>query len=133
MDKYELSKSLDNSWKREEILKRIQNGDNIEKIIDDFFKSNKEDLSKLGKLINKNNSQVLDNLITLSDCEAALIKKIKGLSIDEMNISKKELDSSFKKKKRFNINVFMHTWSNQFVIIALIAISLISLSKQAWA
>ena len=133
MDKYELSKSLDNSWKREEILKRIQNGDNIEKIIDDFFKSNKDDLTKLGGLINKNNTQVLDNLITLSDCEAALIKKIKSLTSLDSNTSNEKLSSSFKEKKRFNINVFIHTWSNQFVIIALIAISLISLSKQAWA
>ena len=38
-----------------------------------------------------------------------------------------------KKYNQFNFRLFMRTWSNQFVIGALITISLISLTKQAWA
>ena len=73
----------------------------------------------------------------LSTCESKLINKIKNLNHLENNenqniMNKKKIGPS--NRVSFNkISSFMINWSNKFVVIALLTISAIALSKQAWA
>ena len=85
----------------------------------------------------KSSSDLLDQVEQLSTCESKLIKKIKDLNYSENNENqhivnqKKILPSN---KVSFNrISSFMINWSNKVVVIALLTISAIALSKQAWA
>ena len=81
---------------------------------------------------------LLNQVEQLSNCESKLINKIKDLNYLKnnenhliMNQKKKILPSN---RFYFNkISSFMINWSNKVVIIALLTISAIALSKQAWA
>ena len=128
---YEISDSLDKNWSRAIILSKIKSGQSLENIVNQFIKENKSDINKFLELINLENYKVLDNLITLSECELKLIKRLKDLETN----NKKFNTSNMPKEKdiKIDLSVFMKKWSNKFVIIALITISLISLTKQAWA
>ena len=131
---YEVSDSLDRNWSREIILSKIKKGQATERIVNDFIEENKNQVNKLIELINLDNYKLLDNLITLSECELKLIKKLKDLEINKIDSLKvKDLKIKPEKDIKLDISLFLKTWSNKFVIIALIAISLISLTKQAWA
>ena len=131
---YEVSDSLDKNWSREIILSKIKKGQVTERIVNDFIEENKNDINKLIELINLDNYKLLDNLITLSECELILIKKLKDLEINKIESLKTEDQNIIPEKDiKLDISLFLKTWSNKFVIIALIAISLISLTKQAWA
>tara|TARA_B100001287_G_C22537939_1_gene460685 strand:+ start:380 stop:778 length:399 start_codon:yes stop_codon:yes gene_type:complete len=131
---YEVSDSLDKNWSREIILSKIKKGQATERIVNDFIEENKNEVNKLIELINLDNYKLLDNLITLSECELKLIKKLKDLEINKIESLKTEDQNIIAEKDiKLDISLFLTTWSNKFVIIALIAISLISLTKQAWA
>ena len=131
---YELTDSLDKNWSREIVLSKIKKGENTESIVNNFLIQNKRDINNLIELINIENYHVLDNLISLSECELKLIKKLKEMETYKIsNLNKEDLPSSAKNNIKDNLVFFMKTWSNKFVIIALITISLISLTKQAWA
>ena len=131
---YEVSESLDKSWSRDKILSKINQGEPVENIVNNFLKENKQEVEKLLDLINNHNYYVLDNFITLSECELELIKRIKKLDTNQSDYSKRKvLNQSKIENNNFEISLFMNNWSNKFVIIALITISLISLTKQAWA
>ena len=130
---YEVSDSLDRNWSREIILSKIKKGQATERIVNDFIEENKNEVNKLIELINLDNYKLLDNLITLSECELKLIKKLKDLEINKIESLKSEDQNIIPEKDiKLDISLFLKTWSNKFVIIALIAISLISLTKQAW-
>ena len=131
---YEVSDSLDRNWSREIILSKIKKGQATERIVNEFIEENKNEVNKLIELINLDNYKLLDNLITLSECELKLIKKLKDLEINKIESLKSEDQNIIPEKDiKLDISLFLKTWSNKFVIIALIAISLISLTKQAWA
>ena len=130
---YEVSDSLDRNWSREIILSKIKKGQATERIVNEFIEENKNEVNKLIELINLDNYKLLDNLITLSECELKLIKKLKDLEINKIESLKSEDQNIIPEKDiKLDISLFLKTWSNKFVIIALIAISLISLTKQAW-
>ena len=48
----EALKSLENSWSREEILSKIKNGENSEKIVNDFCSSKQQEIETLTNFIN---------------------------------------------------------------------------------
>ena len=126
---------LDNSWSRDIILEKIKNGQATDKIVNDFIKSNKRNIELVSNYVEKNNSNLLENIEELSICEIKLIKEIKSLQINDLKIlkeesSQKEIKNKF---KDFNFALFLQKWSNSFVIYLLILISLVSLTKQAWA
>ena len=126
---------LDNSWSRDIILEKIKKGQTTDEIVNDFIKSNKCNIELVSNYVEKNNSNILENLENLSICETKLIKEIKSLQINDIKIlkeesSSKEIENKF---KDFNFASFLQKWSNSFVIYLLILISLISLTKQAWA
>ena len=133
----EALKSLENSWSREEILLKIKNGEDSEKIVNDFCSSKQQEIETLTNFINPDDKVLLSEIEDLSNIESKLINKIKNYSFDKSQLSKVEQDRKqipqHEKKISFDLGFFMMKWSNKFVFISLLAISAIALSKQAWA
>ena len=129
--------SLENSWERDVILLSIKKGLETDKIVNEFLKKNERQIKELNSLLRPEDIELLNQVEKLSTCESKLIKKIKNFNYLENNeihhiMNKKKIvpsnEVSFKK-----ISSFMINWSNKFVVIALLTISAIALSKQAWA
>ena len=133
----EALKSLDSSWKRDEILLKIKNGINSEKIINEFFYTNQQEIGILSDFMKRHDQLLLNEIEQLSNIETKIINKIKNYSLDEIHSKEEEEKyqegiSKHEKNKSFNLILFMTNWSNKFVIISLIVISAIALSKQAF-
>ena len=133
----EALKSLENSWSREEILVKIKNGENSEKIVNDFCSSKQQEIETLTNFINPNDKVLLSEIEYLTNIESKLINKIKNYSFTKIDSSKNEKDQKKitqpERNKSFELGFFMMKWSNKFVFISLLAISAIALTKQAWA
>ena len=133
----EALKSLENSWSRQEILIKIKNGEDSEKIVNDFCSSKQQEIETLTNFINPEDKVLLSEIEDLSNIESKLINKIKNYSFNKVDSSKKEIVQKQvpqpEKKISFDLGVFMMKWSNKFVFISLLAISAIALTKQAWA
>ena len=132
----EALKSLENSWSRDEILVKIKNGEDSEKIVNDFCSSKQQEIETLTNFIKPDDKVLLSEIENLSNIESKLINKIKNYSFSKVDSSKIEQDLKQirqPKNKSFNFGLFMMKWSNKFVFISLLAISAIALTKQAWA
>ena len=133
----EALKSLENSWSREEILSKIKNGENSEKIVNDFCSSKQQEIETLTNFINPDDKVLLSEIEDLSNIESKLINKIKNYSFNKVDSSKKEIVQKQipqpEKEISFDLGFFMMKWSNKFVFISLLAVSAIALTKQAWA
>ncbi len=133
----EALKSLENSWSRDEILVKIKNGEDSEKIVNDFCYSKQQEIETLTNFINPEDKVLLSEIEDLSNIESKLINKIKNYSFNKVDSSKKEIVKKqilqSKKNISFDLGVFMMKWSNKFVFISLLAISAVALTKQAWA
>ena len=97
---------------------------------------NERHIKELNSLLRPEDIDLFNQVEQLSICESKLINKIKDLNNLENNEKhqlmnqKKNLPSN---RVSFNkISSFMINWSNKFVVIALLTISAIALSKQAW-
>jgi len=98
---------------------------------------NERQIQELNSLLRPEDIELLNQVEKLSTCESKLINEIKNLNYLENNenhhiMNKKKIVPS----NRFSFNKissFMINWSNKFVVIALLTISAIALSKQAWA
>ncbi len=129
--------SLDASWDRDDVLLKIKNGLDTDKIVNEFLANNKIQIKELNSLLRTEDIDLLNQVEQLSTCEYKLINKIKNLNSLENNenhqiINQKDVSTSNKFPSK-RISSFMINWSNKFVVIALLAISAIALSKQAWA
>jgi hypothetical protein len=129
--------SLGDSWDRDDILFNIKNGLTNEDIVNDFLEKNERQIKKLNSLLRAEDIDLLNQIEQLSICESKLINRIKNLNYLENNknnqlINKKKI-SQYNSLLSNRISSFMINWSNKFVVIALITISAIALSKQAWA
>ena len=130
-------KSLEKSWERDDILLKIKNGLDTDKIVNEFLANNEIQIKELNSLLRPKDIDLLNQVEQLSTCESKLINKIKNLNCLENNefhpiINQKKIEPS--NRVSFNkISSFMINWSNKFVVIALLTISAIALSKQAWA
>ena len=125
--------SLEKSWKRNDILLNIKTGLDTDEIVNDFLAKNEQQIKELNSLLRPEDIDLLNQVEQLSTCESKLINEIKNLNNENHHIinKKKIVPSnrvSFNKISSFRIN-----WSNKFVVIALLTISAIALSKQAWA
>ncbi len=133
----EALKSLENSWSRKEILSKIKNGENSEKIVNEFCSSKQQEIETLTNFINPDDKVLLNEIENLSNIESKLINKIKNYSFNKVDSSKKEIVQKqipqLEKTISFDLGLFMMKWSNKFVFISLLAISAIALTKQAWA
>ena len=129
--------SLEKSWERDDILLNIKKGLGTDEIVNEFLASNKIQIKELNSLLRPEDIDLLNQVEQLSTCESKLINEIKNLNYLENNenhhiVNQKKIVPS--KKVSFNkISSFMINWSNKFVVIALLTISAIALSKQAWA
>ena len=129
--------SLEKSWERDEILNKIKKGLDTDKIVNEFLIKNEIQIRELNSLLRQEDIDLLKQVEQLSTCESKLIKKIKDLNYLENNKNqqiinqKKILQSNIFTSNR--ISSFMINWSNKVVVIALLTISAIALSKQAWA
>ena len=134
---YQILNSLEKSWVRDDILLKINNGLDTDKIVNEFISNNEIQIKELNTLLRPEDMDLLNQVEKLSTCESKLIKKIKDLNSLENNENqsiinqKKILPSNIVSFKR--ISSFMINWSNKVVVIALLTISAIALSKQAWA
>tara|TARA_B100000161_G_scaffold229856_1_gene176953 strand:+ start:995 stop:1408 length:414 start_codon:yes stop_codon:yes gene_type:complete len=129
--------SLENHWERDDILLKIKKGLHTDEIVDEFLEKNDQQIKELNTLFRQEDIDLLNQVEKLSTCEAKLINKINYLNYpknieNNQKIIEKEIPSSNKVKTN-KISLFMINWSNKFVIIALIIISALALSKQAWA
>ncbi len=129
--------SLEKSWERDDILLNIKKGLGTDEIVNEFLMKNKRQIKELNFLLRPEDIELLNQVEKLSTCESKLINEIKNLNYLENNenhhiMNKKKILSS--NRISFNkISSFMINWSNKFVVIALLTISAIALSKQAWA
>ena len=129
--------SLDESWERDEILLKIKNGFDSDKIVNEFLANNEIQIKKLNTLLRPEDIDLLNQVEQLSTCESKLINKIKNLNYLENNeknhiINQKRILPP-KRLSFERISSFMINWSNKFVVIAILTISAIALTKQAWA
>ena len=129
--------SLEKSWERDDILLKIKNGLDTDKIVNEFLSNNEIQIKELNTLLRPEDIDLLNQVEKLSTCESKLINKIKNLNYIENNENhhimnrKKILPSN--RVSFYRISSFMINWSNKVVVIALLTISAIALSKQAWA
>ena len=131
--------SLESSWERDDILLKIKNGLSSDEIINEFLIKNELQVKELNSLLKPNDIDLLNQVEKLSTCEAKLINRINNFN----NVRDKDINHTIRKinEKKIpfsnkvsanRISMFMINWSNKFVVIALLTISAIALSKQAW-
>ena len=129
--------SLEKSWERDDILLNIKKGLGTDEIVNEFLIKNERQIKELNSLLRPEDIELLNQVEKLSTCEYKLINEIKNLNYLENSenhhiINKKKIVPS--NVVAFNrISSLMINWSNKFVVIALLTISAIALSKQAWA
>ena len=129
--------SLEKSWERDDILLNIKKGLGTDEIVNEFLMKNERQIKELNSLLRPEDIELLNQVEKLSTCESKLINEIKNLNYLENNendyiLNQKNIVPS--NRVSFNkISSFMINWSNKFVVIALLTISAIALSKQAWA
>ena len=127
--------SLEKSWERDDILLKIKNGLDTDKIVNEFLANNKTKIKELNSLLRPEDIELLNQVEKLSTCESKLINNIKNSNCLENNenhhiLNQKKIVPS--NTVSFNkISSFMIKWSNKLVVIALLTISAIALSKQA--
>ena len=129
--------SLENSWDRDVILLKIKKGLHIDDIVNEFLTNNKSQINELNNLLSSEDLDLLNKVEQLSNCEAKLINKILSKNyIKKFENNQKLYEKKISLSNKFTTNkisLFMINWSNKFVVIALLTISAIALSKQAWA
>ena len=132
--------TLEHSWDRNDILLKIKNGLSSEEIVNEFLKNNELQVIELNSLLKPDDIDLLNQVEILSTCEAKLINKINNFNYlrekdnnpTTQTINEKKISLSSRVPTN-RISIFMINWSNKFVVIALLTISAIALSKQAWA
>ena len=129
--------SLEKSWERDDILLNLKKGLGTEEIVNEFLVKNESKIKELNSLLRPEDIDLLNQVEKLSTCESKLINEIKNLNYLENNEHNDILNrNNIVQSNRFSnnkISSFMINWSNKFVVIALLTISAIALSKQAWA
>ena len=129
--------SLEKSWERDDILLNIKKGLGTDEIVNDFLMKNESQIKELNYLLRPEDIELLNQVEKLSTCESKLINEIKNLNYLEDNennhILKQEKIVPSNRVFFYKISSFMINWSNKFVVFALLTISAIALSKQAWA
>ena len=129
--------SLEKSWERDDILLNLKKGLGTDEIVNEFHVKYERQIKELNSLLRPEDIELLNYVEKLSTCESKLINEIKNLNYLENNenhhiMNKKKILPS--NRISFNkFSSFMINWSNKFVVIALLTISAIALSKQAWA
>ena len=136
MNNYEVLNILEKSWSKQRLIEKIKRGQSSEQIVKNFINENKNNLDILINLLNQQDNNVLSYMEEIANCELNLINELKKKeSKSNIEITENIIDINpiAKIYNEFQLSLFMKKWSNQFVIGVLIMISIISLTKQAWA
>ena len=136
MNNNEVLNILDKSWSKQRLIEKIKRGQSSEQIVQNFIIENKNNLDIVINLLNQKDNNILTYMEELANCELNLInelRKKKSKSNIETIENIIDINPIAKVFKEFELSLFMKKWSNQFVIGILIMISIISLTKQAWA
>ena len=133
----EILNSLEKSWERDDILLNIKNGLGTDEIVNEFLLKNEIQIRELNSLLRPEDIDLLNQVELLSTCESKLINEIKNLNYLNNNENHHILNQEYIVPSNrvffYKISSFMINWSNKFVVFALLTISAIALSKQAWA
>ena len=136
MNNNEVLNILDKSWSKQRLIEKIKRGQSSEQIVQNFINENKNNLDIVINLLNQKDNNVLSYMEEIANCELNLINELRKKE-GKSNIETKEniidINPLAKVFKEFQLSLFITKWSNQFVIGILIVISIISLTKQAWA
>ena len=128
---------LEKSWERDDILLNIKKGIGTDEIVNEFLLKNEIQIKELNSLLRPEDIDLLNQVEQLSTCESKLINKIKNLNYLKNNeyhhITNQKKILPPNRVSLDRISSFMINWSNKVVVIALLTISAIALSKQAWA
>ena len=137
MSTKKILRSLDESWDRDDILLNLKNGLGTDEIVNKFLLKNERQIKELNSLLRPEDIDLLNQVEQLSTCESKLINEIKNLNYlknNENHYMLNQKNTVPSNRVSFNkISSFMINWSNKVVVIALLTISAIALSKQAWA
>ena len=136
MDNYEALNILDKSWSKQILIEKIKKGQSSKQIVQNFINDNKNNLDIAINLLNQRDNNILSYLEEIAICELNLIdelRKKENKSNVEIAVKTNNINPIAQVYKEFELSLFMKKWSNQFVIGILIMISIISLTKQAWA
>ena len=136
MNNYEVLNILDKSWSKQRLIEKIKRGQSSEQIVQEFINENKNNLETVIKLLNQKESNILNYMEKIANCELNLISELRkkiNKTNEEIIKNSKDINPIVKMYREFQLSLFMKKWSNQFVIGILIMISIISLTKQAWA
>ena len=80
--------SLDESWERDDILLKIKNGLDADKIVNEFLANNEIQIKEFNTLLKPEDIDLLNQVEQLSTRESKLINKIKNLNYLENNEKK---------------------------------------------
>ena len=72
--------SLEKSWERDDILLKIKNGLDTDKIVNEFLAKNEIQIKELNTLLRPEDIDLLNQVEKLSTCESKLINEIKNLN-----------------------------------------------------
>ena len=136
MNNYEVLNILDKSWSKQRLIEKIKRGQSSEQIVQNFINENKNNLEIVINLLNQKDNNVLSYMEEIANCELNLINELRKKECKSNTETKEniiDINPISKVFKEFQLSLFMKKWSNQFVIGILIIISIISLTKQAWA
>ena len=136
MNNYEVLNILDKSWSKQRLIEKIKKGQSSEQIVQNFINENKSNLDIVINLLNQKDNNVLSYMEEIANCELNLINELRKKECKSNTETKEniiDINPIAKIFKEFQLSLFMTKWSNQFVIGILIMISIISLTKQAWA
>ena len=136
MNNYEVLNILDKSWSKQRLIEKIKRGQSSEQIVQNFIIENKNNLDIVINLLNQKDNNLLSYMEEIANCELNLINELKKKECKSNTETKEniiDINPIAKIFKEFQLSLFMTKWSNQFVIGILIMISIMSLTKQAWA
>ena len=136
MNNNEALNTLNNSWSKQKLIEKLKRGHSSEKIVQDFINENKNNLDIVINLLNQKDNNVLTYMEEIANCELNLISELRkkeNKSKLQMRENSNTINPISQIYKEFQLSLFMKKWSNQFVIGILIIMSIISLTKQAWA
>jgi len=116
---------------------KYKEGLGTDEIVNEFLVKNESQIKELNSLLRPEDIDLLNQVEKLSTCESKLINEIKNLNYLENNenhhiLNQKKIVPS-NRVSHNKISSFMIKWSNKVVVIALLTLSAIALSKQAWA
>ena len=136
MNNSEVLNLLGETWSKQRLIEKIKRGQSSEQIVQNFIIENKNNLDMVINLLNQKDNNLLSYMEEIANCELNLINELRKKECKSNTETKEniiDINPIVKIFKEFQLSLFMTKWSNQFVIGILIMISIISLTKQAWA